>query len=74
MTQETRAQVVQQEAVNARAQSDLQRYTILAEKQEISKSDLISTVRMPNNRQPIFRLYRRLYSPLRKQLMSAVLS
>jgi membrane fusion protein, multidrug efflux system len=33
------AQVVQQEAVNARAQSDLQRYTILAEKQEISKSD-----------------------------------
>jgi membrane fusion protein (multidrug efflux system) len=33
------AQVVQQEAVNARAQSDLQRYTILAEKQEISRSD-----------------------------------
>jgi membrane fusion protein (multidrug efflux system) len=33
------AQVAQQEAVNARAQSDLQRYTILAEKQEISKSD-----------------------------------
>src|SRR3984885_12297835 len=33
------AQVGQQEAVNARAQSDLQRYTILAEKQEISRSD-----------------------------------
>ena len=33
------AQVVQQEAVNARAQSDLGRYTILAAKQEISKSD-----------------------------------
>jgi membrane fusion protein (multidrug efflux system) len=33
------AQVLQQEAANARAQSDLQRYTILVEKQEISKSD-----------------------------------
>jgi membrane fusion protein (multidrug efflux system) len=33
------AQVLQQEAVNARAQSDLQRYTILAAKEEISKSD-----------------------------------
>jgi membrane fusion protein, multidrug efflux system len=33
------AQVLQQEAVNARAQNDLQRYSILAEKQEISKSD-----------------------------------
>jgi len=33
------AQVLQQEAANARAQSDLQRYTILATKQEISKSD-----------------------------------
>jgi membrane fusion protein (multidrug efflux system) len=33
------AQVLQQEAANARAQSDLQRYTILAAKQEISKSD-----------------------------------
>ena len=31
--------MLQQEAANARAQSDLQRYTILAEKQEISKSD-----------------------------------
>jgi membrane fusion protein, multidrug efflux system len=33
------AQVLQQEAANARAQSDLGRYTILAAKQEISKSD-----------------------------------
>jgi membrane fusion protein, multidrug efflux system len=33
------AQVLQQEAANARAQSDLARYTILAAKQEISKSD-----------------------------------
>jgi membrane fusion protein, multidrug efflux system len=33
------AQVLQQEAASARAQSDLQRYTILAVKQEISKSD-----------------------------------
>ncbi|HEY6845502.1 MAG TPA: HlyD family secretion protein [Terracidiphilus sp.] len=33
------AQVVQQEAANARAQSDLGRYTILAAKEEISKSD-----------------------------------
>jgi len=33
------AQVLQREAANARAQSDLQRYTILAAKQEISKSD-----------------------------------
>jgi membrane fusion protein (multidrug efflux system) len=33
------AQVLQQEAADARAQSDLQRYTILAVKQEISKSD-----------------------------------
>ncbi|MGD0443327.1 MAG: HlyD family secretion protein [Edaphobacter sp.] len=33
------AQVLQQEAANARAQSDLERYTILAAKQEISKSD-----------------------------------
>jgi membrane fusion protein, multidrug efflux system len=33
------AQVLQQEAANARAQSDLQRYTILAAKEEISKSD-----------------------------------
>ena len=33
------AQVVQQKAANARAQSDLGRYTILAAKEEISKSD-----------------------------------
>jgi membrane fusion protein, multidrug efflux system len=33
------AQVVQQEAANARAQSDLGRYTILAAKEEISKSN-----------------------------------
>jgi membrane fusion protein, multidrug efflux system len=33
------AQVLQQEAANARAQSDLVRYTILAAKEEISKSD-----------------------------------
>jgi membrane fusion protein, multidrug efflux system len=33
------AQVLQQEAVNVRAQSDLRRYTILAVKQEISKID-----------------------------------
>ncbi len=33
------AQVLQQEAVNERAQSDLKRYTILAVKQEISKID-----------------------------------
>jgi membrane fusion protein, multidrug efflux system len=33
------AQVLQQDAANARAQSDLGRYTILAAKQEISKSD-----------------------------------
>ena len=33
------AQVLQQQAANARAQSDLGRYTILAAKQEISKSD-----------------------------------
>jgi membrane fusion protein, multidrug efflux system len=33
------AQVLQQEAANARAQSDLERYTILAVKQEISKID-----------------------------------
>jgi membrane fusion protein, multidrug efflux system len=33
------AQVLQQEAANARAQSDLARYTILAAKQEISKSN-----------------------------------
>ena len=33
------AQVLQQEAANARAQSDLGRYTILAAKEEISKSD-----------------------------------
>lgn len=33
------AQVLEQEAANARAQSDLGRYTILAAKQEISESD-----------------------------------
>jgi membrane fusion protein (multidrug efflux system) len=33
------AQVVQQEAANAKAQSDLGRYTILAAKEEISKSE-----------------------------------
>jgi membrane fusion protein (multidrug efflux system) len=33
------AQVLQQEAANARAQSDLGRYTILVAKEEISKSD-----------------------------------
>jgi len=33
------AQVVQQKAANAKAQSDLGRYTILAAKEEISKSD-----------------------------------
>jgi membrane fusion protein (multidrug efflux system) len=33
------AQVLQQQAANARAQSDFERYTILAAKQEISKSD-----------------------------------
>ena len=33
------AQVVQQEAANNRAQNDLKRYKILADKQEISKSD-----------------------------------
>jgi membrane fusion protein, multidrug efflux system len=36
---QSEAQVVQQEAANARAQSDLGRYTILAAKEEISKSD-----------------------------------
>jgi membrane fusion protein (multidrug efflux system) len=33
------AQVVQQEAANARARRDLERYTILVQKEEVSKSD-----------------------------------